>query len=215
MQVGQIVELLKREYGAPEWHPNGDPLSVLVQTILSQNTSDVNSGKAFRSLRDAFADWTDLISSDVETIASSIRHGGLGRIKAHRIKQTLGEIVRKHGLLELDFLGQLAPLDAEGWLLELPGVGLKTARCVLLFALGMPALSVDTHILRVSRRLGLIDTRTSLEEAHYRLGEIVSPEDVYHFHILVIEHGRRICRARHPDCPSCVLKGLCISYPLS
>jgi len=215
MEVEQIVELLRKEYGAPEWHPNGDPLSVLVQTILSQNTSDVNSGNAFRSLRNIFTEWVDLIDSNVESIAHSIRQGGLGRIKAHRIRQTLVEIVRKRGRLEMDFLGQLAPVNAEGWLLELPGVGLKTARCVLLFALGVPALPVDTHILRVSKRLGLINTGASLEEAHHRLGEIVPSEDVYHFHVLVIEHGRKTCRARHPNCPGCVLKGICISYPLS
>ena len=207
-----MVDLLRREYGTPEWHLDSDPLAVLIQTILSQNTSDMNSGSAFRSLRAAFAGWEDLAAADIEDIAGSIRRGGLGEIKARRIKQALDEIVRRRGCLDLRFLSQSDWRDAEAWLLKLPGVGMKTARCVLLFSLGMPALPVDTHILRVSKRLGLIDNRASLEKAHHWLGDIVPPEAVYHFHVLLIEHGRKVCRARYPDCPNCVLKKLCISY---
>ena len=212
MKIRQVVNLLRGEYGTPEWHLDNDPVSVLIQTILSQNTSDINSGSAFRSLRVAFANWEDLISATVDDVANSIWRGGLGVIKAKRIKQALGEIVRRQGCLELCFLRQLNWRDAESWLLKLPGVGMKTARCVLLFSLGMPALPVDTHILRVSKRLGLMDNSASLEKAHHWLGDIVPPEDVYHFHVLLIEHGRRVCRARYPDCPNCVLKKLCISY---
>ena len=212
MKIKRIVELLKEAYGAPEWHPDGDPVSVLIQTILSQNTSDTNSGNAFRSLMGAFPGWYDLLNADADAVAEIIWNGGLGRIKAQRIKQALNDIVRRRGNLELDFLSQLNRHVAEEWLIELPGVGLKTARCVLLFSLGIPALPVDTHILRLSKRLGLIDAEASLEEAHHRLEKIVPLGDVYHFHVLMIEHGRKTCRARYPDCLKCILKEVCISY---
>lgn len=213
-KVGQVLDLLRKEYGVREWQPRYDPVSVLVQTILSQNTSDTNSRGAFRSLLASFDNWEHLADADVDTIAHCIRYGGLGRIKAQRIKQALKEIVRKQGRLDLDFLGQLTLSDAQEWLRKLPGVGVKTARCVLLFSLGMPALPVDTHILRVAKRLGLINIKASLHEAHLILGEAVPPEDVYQFHILVIEHGRRTCQARYPRCQGCILKKICIDYTL-
>jgi endonuclease-3 len=211
-KIGQMLDLLRKEYGAPQWQPSYDPVSVLVQTILSQNTSDRNSRGAFRTLLASFDNWERVADADVDTIAHCIRCGGLGRIKAQRIKQALKEIMRKQGRLDLDFLSQLTLSDAQEWLQKLSGVGAKTARCVLLFSLGMPALPVDTHILRVAKRLGLIDIKASLHEAHHTLGELVPPEDVYQFHILVIEHGRRICQARHPRCQGCVLKKICTDY---
>ena len=210
----QILDLLKREYGVPEWQSHYDPISVLVQTILSQNTSDTNSAGAFQSLVASFDSWEDVVGADVNAITHSIRRGGLGRIKAQRIKQALEEIVQQRSQLDLCFLSQLTLQEAEDWLGKLPGVGLKTARCVLLFSLGRPALPVDTHILRVARRLGLISPRASLVEAHRVLGELVPSEDVYQFHVLVIEHGRKTCLARRPRCQSCVLKDICLSYPL-
>ena len=213
-RIKQILDLLRREYVVPEWQPHSDPVSVLVQTILSQNTSDTNSRSAFQSLLASFDNWRELVDADVDDITHCIRGGGLGRIKAQRIKQALGEIVRRQGKLELGFLSQLTSLDAEDWLQKLPGVGPKTARCILLFSLEMPILPVDTHILRVSKRLGLISSDASLHEAHYILGKVVPPADVYQFHILVIQHGRKICQARHPKCKNCVLKTVCDSYIL-
>jgi endonuclease-3 len=213
-KIRQILDLLKREYGVPEWQPCPDPVSMLVQTILSQNTSDTNSRLAFQSLLASFDNWEDVANAEVNTIANCIRRGGLGTIKAQRLKQALKEIMRERGRLELEFLTQLTSSGAEGWLQRLPGVGLKTARCVLLFSLGTPVLPVDTHILRVTKRLGLIRPRASLREAHHALGETVSPDDVYLFHILVIEHGRTTCQARHPNCQACVLKKMCPSYSL-
>ena len=208
-RIRRIVSLLGKQYGVPIKSSDRDPIGVLVQTILSQNTSDRNSGSAFKSLITRFGSWKELAEADVSAIAETIRSGGLGEIKAQRIKQALNEIGRRRGKMELDFLQRLTVPEAEKWLLQLPGVGLKTARCVLLFALGKPALPVDTHILRVTRRQGLIPLRASLEEAHRVLGEIVPAEDVYPFHVLVIEHGRRICRARKPDCTHCVIGGAC------
>jgi endonuclease-3 len=213
-KIRQVLDLLRREYGVPELQPHSDSISVLVQTILSQNTSDTNSRGAFQLLLASFDSWKEVADADVDAIANCIRCGGLGRIKARRIKQALGEIMRKRGKLELDFLRQLTSSDAEDWLEKLPGIGPKTARCILLFSLGMPALPVDTHILRVSKRLGLISSRASIHEAHNILGEAVPLADTYQFHILVIEHGRRTCQARHPHCQDCVLQKMCMSYSL-
>jgi len=214
MSIRQILDLLKEEYGVPEWQPRYDPISVLVQTILSQNTSDTNSGGAFVSLLTSFGSWENVAGADTDAIEHAIRRGGLGRVKAVRIKQALEEIERKRGRLELDFLSQLNSSEARDWLEQLPGVGAKTASCVLLFSLGMPALPVDTHILRVAKRLGLISSKTSLEPAHQSLGELVPQQDVYQFHILLIGHGRRVCRAQRPLCPNCVLKEICLSYAI-
>ncbi len=211
-RIGQIIDLLVKEYGVREWQPNHDPVSVLVETILSQNTSDINSGNAFRSLRACFSDWKDVADASPDAIAHCIRKGGLANIKAHRIKQTLQEIGRKRGQIELNFLSQLPMAVAQDWLCQLHGVGLKTARCVLLFALGLPSLPVDTHIWRVAKRLGLVPLKTSLDEAHHALEEMVPPEDVYKFHVLVIEHGRSTCHARRPDCLDCILKDICPGY---
>ena len=211
-KVRQILDLLEGQYGFPEWQLQYDPVEVLVQTILSQNTSDKNSGSAFRSLLLCFSTWEQVADAGINEIERCIRQGGLGRIKAQRIKASLEEIRRQRGQLELNSLKELVPSDAEVWLQKLPGVGLKTARCVLLFSLGMPALPVDTHISRVSRRLGLIGPKASLDEAHQLLGEMVPAGDVYQFHVLVIEHGRKICHARRPDCQVCVLKDVCMSY---
>jgi endonuclease-3 len=182
--------------------------------ILSQNTSDSNSRRAFQALQSTFDTWKDIAHADVDIVACCVRSGGLGKIKAYRIKQALAEIVRKRGRLELDFLSQITMFEAEDWLQKLPGVGLKTARCVLLFSLGKPALPVDTHIFRVTKQLGLIEGKASLYEAHLKLEEMVPPADVYQFHILLIEHGRKVCHARHPDCQGCVLKRICVNYTL-
>lgn len=214
MSIRQILDLLKEEHGVPEWQPSYDPISVLVQTILSQNTSDTNSRSAFISLLTSFESWENVADADIDTIEHAIRHGGLGQVKAVRIKEALKEVERKRGQLELDFLSQLSLSEARDWLEQLPGVGEKTASCVLLFSLGMPALPVDTHILRVARRLGLISSKTSLKQAHQMLGEVVPRQEVYQFHILIIEHGRRICRAQRPLCLDCVLKEICPSYTI-
>ena len=207
-KVKIILERLQKEYGIPVWRPHGDPVSVLVKTILSQNTSDANSEAAFRSLLAGLDKWEQVINADTDDIARCIWSGGLGKIKAQRIKQTLRGIVERNGQLELDFLGGLPPPVAQKWLEELGGVGPKTACCVLLFSLGIPALPVDTHILRVSKRLGLIDSGTQSQEAHRLLQEMVPKDSVYQFHILMIEHGRKICRARKPRCRDCMLADL-------
>ncbi|MBI2849726.1 MAG: endonuclease III [Chloroflexi bacterium] len=210
--IEQTITLLTREYGVQNCQPDGSPLDVLVETILSQNTSDTNSGRAFRSLRTTFPNWEAVAEAPASKIAESIRVGGLDKIKSNRIKQVLAEIKRMRGQLELDFLNELPIDEARAWLRRLPGVGAKTANCVLLFALCTPALPVDTHILRVSKRLGFIDFKVSAEKAHTLLEAMVPSEKVYAFHVLMIEHGRRICKAQRPRCTECVLGSFCPSY---
>jgi endonuclease III len=212
LQIKAILDLLKQKYGSRRFQPTSEPLAELVQTILSQNTSDLNSRPAYQSLRKVFPDWESLLDSDLEKIADPIRGGGLGLIKAQRIQQALREIKRRRGKLDLQFLSDMPVAEARDWLIQLPGVGNKTANCVLLFALGKPALPVDTHIFRVTKRLGLIDKKDSLDKAHRELEIIVPAEDVFEFHVLIIEHGRQTCNAQRPHCLECILKDLCPSY---
>ena len=212
ISVGQVLKLLSGEYGKRRWRPRQSPIAVLIQTILSQNTSDRNSGRAFEQLLASFGSWEDMANASVGEISHSIKAGGLGEVKARYIKQALEEIRRRLDGFELDFLRKLPVDEARDWLRQLPGVGMKTASCVLLFSLGMPALPVDTHVLRVAKRLGLVDSKTSAEKAHKLLEGLVPPHDVYQFHVLLIEHGRKTCKAQRPRCKECVLRGLCPSY---
>ncbi len=207
----RIIELLEKEYGKLEWYPDGKPLAGLVRTILSQNTSDTNSGRAFDMLMSTFGSWEVIASAPVQEIAHAIKVGGLSRIKAVRIKQIFNVIEKEHGCISLDFLSSLNASEAKDYLMRLPGVGEKTASCVLLFSLGKPCLPVDTHVFRVAKRLGLIDARVSINEAHRLLQQQVSPLKVYQFHILMIEHGRKVCHARNPQCDSCILRNDCPS----
>ena len=204
MTVADIMRRLEVKYG-PQQRSRLDPISELVLTVISQNTSDANSRPAFSALREAFADWQQVAEARPEEIAAAIRAGGLEHIKARRIKLALSEILTQRGQLDLDFLREM-PLDqAKAWLRRLPGVGPKTVACVLLFSLDMPALPVDTHVYRVARRLGLVSAGVSAESAHDILESLISPKDVLRFHLLLIEHGRRLCAARRPDCPQCPL----------
>jgi endonuclease-3 len=210
--IKQILKLLSGEYGKRRWRPRQSPIEVLVQTILSQNTSDRNSGRAFEQLLASFGGWEDVTNASISEISHSIKAGGLGEIKARYIKQALEEIRLRLDGFELGFLRKLPVDEARDWLMQLPGVGMKTASCVVLFSLGMPALPVDTHVFRVAKRLGLIDSKISIEKAHILLEGFVPPKDVYQFHVLLIEHGRKTCKAQRPRCNECVLWGLCPSY---
>ena len=209
MAIGEVSEILEQEYGPLEWHSYQDPIDVLIGTILSQNTSDTNSGRAFASLKASFDSWEAVASAPAEHVAQTIKSGGLSQIKAARIKQVLGQIEKEQGRISLDSLKSMNMAEAEDYLMRLPGIGYKTASCVLLFSLGKPSLPVDTHVFRVAKRLGLIDSKTSIEKAHSLLQEQTPPAKVYQFHIHMIEHGRRICRARQPRCDRCILRGIC------
>lgn len=211
LNIANLLDSLEKAYGRRSLVPHGDPLGELVQTILSQNTSDANSRPAYQALRRAFPQWEQLLKAPVETIAEPIKAGGLAMIKAKRIQSALLEINRQRGKLDLGFLNDLPVIEGLEWLKRLKGVGDKTASCVLLFALGKPALPVDTHVFRVSSRIGLITDNTSLPEAHRVLIKKVPVDHLYSFHMLMIEHGRRTCLAQRPRCQSCIIKEICPS----
>jgi endonuclease-3 len=209
--IEEIIERLEQAYGPRKWQPGKDPIDVLIGTILSQNTSDANSGRAFASLKASFDSWEAVASAPAEHIARVIKSGGLSQIKAVRIKQVLEQIEKEQGRISLDSLEAMDMAEAEDYLMRLPGVGHKTASCVLLFSLRKPSLPVDTHIFRVARRLGLIDSGASAEKAHSLLQEQIPHSMVYQFHIHMIEHGRQICHARQPRCNRCILRSICPS----
>ncbi len=210
--LDQIYLLLEQAYGVRKNDPSGDPLDGLIGTILSQATSDINSSRAHQALRAAYPSWQAVLAAPAEALAEVIRSGGLANLKAQRIKETLAAIQAERGALDLGFLRDLAPVAARDWLRQLPGVGPKTASCVLLFALDQPILPVDTHVHRVAKRLGLIGPKVSAEKAHDLLQAQLQPEQVYEFHVNMITHGRKVCHAQRPDCPSCPLALHCAYY---
>lgn len=209
----EINEILTGYYGEP-MRPNGrtDPLSELVAVILSQHTSDVNSERAFNSLRARFPSWAAVRAAPMAEVADAIRGGGLAMIKALRIQRVLDQIYAARGELSLDFLADLSLDDGRAFLRTLDGVGPKSAACVLLFSLDQPAIPVDTHVHRVAGRLGLIPPRTTADAAHEQLERMVPPADVYRFHVGLIQHGRAVCKAQRPRCAECPVNALC-PYP--
>ena len=207
----RIIERLDREYGTLPWRPHGDPVAELVLTLLSQNTSDTNSGRAFIRLLNDFPDWPSLLDADVKAIERAIQPGGLAPTKAPRLQAMLREVYGRCGSFDLSILRELPLEEARAWLRSLPGVGPKTAACVLLFALGVPALPVDTHVHRVAKRLGLVSEKTTAEQAHGLLEALLTPAQVYPFHIQLIKHGRRTCTAQRPKCAQCPLQKNCPS----
>jgi endonuclease-3 len=182
-----------------------------VLTLLSQNTSDTNSGRAFIRLLVEFPDWQAILDADVKAIERAIQPGGLAPTKAPRLQAMLREIYARTGSFDLAFLKDMPIEEARAWLRSLPGVGPKTAACVLLFALGRPALPVDTHVHRVATRLGLVPEKTTAERTHEVLEAMLTPAQVYPFHIQLIKHGRRTCGAQRPKCPQCPLRRGCPS----
>lgn len=200
---------LTSAYGRKRLELGDSPIDVLVETILSQNTTDVNSHRCFLALKERYVDWEELLDEDWRRVAQIIRSGGLSEIKSKRIIGALNHIKEERGALNLDFLSELGPEEADEWLSQMDGVGQKTRSIVLLFGFGMPAFPVDTHVHRVSRRLGLIGERTGREQAESDLSLLVPTEEYYNAHLNLIEHGRRVCRARGPDCHNCILADLC------
>ena len=207
-----ILSTLAQAYGAPHWHPTHDPLGELVATILSQHTSDVNSDRAFAALRAAYHTWDEVSQADPDDLASVIRSGGLSRLKSRRIQEILHTLQTRQGHLCLDFLIELPMPAARAFLAEFPGVGPKTIACVLLFACGQPAFPVDTHIHRVTTRLGWLPASCTAERAHAVLEPLIPPAQVYQAHVNLIRHGRTVCKARQPDCQHCCLHSWC-PYP--
>ena len=214
LSPAEIVERLSALYGRPVWRPHGDGMTELVLTILSQNTSDTNSGRAFMRLVSRFPTWEGLMAAAPEEIEGEIQVGGLAPTKSGRIKAILEEVWRRTGSFDLSFLREMPMAEAKGWLRSLPGVGPKTAACVLMFALGRPALPVDTHVQRVGQRLGLVPAKTGAAEAHELLEAMLDPEAVYPFHVSLIRPGRQLCRAQRPLCAECPLNDRCPTAPL-
>ncbi|HEX2924470.1 MAG TPA: endonuclease III [Chloroflexota bacterium] len=208
-RIDEIGRLLESEYGRPAPRRKLRPLDELILTILSQHTTDANSGRAFERLKSAFPSWEEARDAEPDEIAEAIRCGGLARIKAVRIKQLLQHLDAELGRLDLDFLCDMEMEEARRYLLGLEGVGPKTAACVLLFSCNLPAFPVDTHVHRVSRRLGLIPPTASAEDAHQILQKAVPVGEVYSFHVNLITHGRRVCKAQRPLCDQCVLAPHC------
>ena len=210
--IADAIRLLTEEYGPFENEPRLDPVHELTFTILSQHTSDRNSERAFRSLMQRFGDLYTVAAADVDDIEAAIAGGGLAKVKAPRIKTVLNRILELNdGSLDLHFLAEMPMDDARAWLRQLPGIGPKSAGIILSFSLGMPAMAVDTHIYRVSKRLGIIGPKVSAEKAHAVLEAAMPPEDVYPFHAAFITHGRRVCKAQRPLCGACVVNYGCPS----
>lgn len=209
LKIQGVYEALVRRYGLQVWEPREKPLDELILTVLSQHTSDLNSGQAFRNLRHRFKTWEEVRDAAEAELADTIRSGGLANTKARRIKDVLQLIWEQRGDFDLDFLASLPLQDAKRWLMSLPGVGPKTAAVVLSFSLGRPAMPVDTHIYRVSRRVGLIGPKVSADKAHEILEGLLEPEQIYSFHLNMIRHGREVCKAQHPLHDVCVLAPYC------
>lgn len=183
-------------------------------TVLSQHTSDVNTARAFASLKSRFATWDEVVAAPARELEDAIRSGGLAAQKAPRIQAILREIEARESTIDLARLHALGDDEVEDYLCSLPGVGPKTAACVLVFSMGRDAFPIDTHVHRVSKRLGWIAPNATADAAHKTLKRAVPPELRYELHIQLINHGRRICRARMPLCSECVLFDLCEAGPI-
>jgi endonuclease-3 len=204
----QILDRLVAAGGPPPGHRRLPAVDELVLTILSQNTSDVNRDRAYTAMRERFPAWEDVRDADPAVLADVLRPGGLAEQKAPRIQAVLRR-VSGGGRPDLEWLGDLESADAIAWLVDLPGVGVKTASCVLLFSFGVPVMPVDTHVLRVAGRLGLIPPGTSADRAHSLVTAATPPNRMLEAHLLLIRHGRTICTARRPRCGECPLLDLC------
>ena len=209
-KIRYIIKALESAYGIPRPDPDKvDPLDELILTILSQNTNDLNRDRAFRNLRERFPAWKDVAQAKTSSIEAAIRVGGLAEQKSRRIKAALGWVKRRFGDYSLEGLKGLPSHEVYNMLTSLEGVGPKTASIVLLFSLGRPFFPVDTHIHRVTTRLGLLPERTDASRAHEILKEVFPEEKYYSIHLNIIAHGRKICVARNPKCSLCVLRQLC------
>ena len=205
----ETLARLETAYGVVRFEPCLDPLEELVACILSQHTADARSVPAFHRLRGAYPEWHALAEASVEEIAAEIRDAGLSNQKAKSIRAALRAICDRYGTYTLEPLKELEDIEAKAILESLPGVGPKTASIVLCFAMGRPVVPVDTHVFRVSWRLGLIPRELGEARAHDALLRIVAPADCLRFHLLLIEHGRAVCHARKPACGLCAVRDLC------
>ena len=208
----QVHQRLVRVFGNRPRKAHLDPISQLVSTIISQNTNDTLRDQAYESLRDRFPTWEQVRDAPEAEVIEAIKIAGLSQQKGPRMQAALRHITEVRGELSLVFLRDMEVEEAKEWLTAMNGIGPKTAAIVLLFALDMPAFPVDTHVHRVTKRLGLLPQKTSREKAHDLLESLMPPETYYAFHLNLIRHGREICRARQPRCELCVLRDICDYY---
>jgi endonuclease-3 len=209
-RVRAIRDRLRMVYGIPLAEPHGHPIAELILTVLSQSTNDRNRDVAYLALRERFADWEAVRDAPVDELEEAIRPGGISKVKSARIKSILAAIAPE-GEPSLDWLPEVSVPEAQRYLTGLPGVGRKTAACVLLFALGMRDVPVDTHVSRVGARLALFRPGAPFEELHDTMLAITPPGQELEFHINLLRHGRRTCHARRPDCRGCALQRMCPS----
>jgi len=205
----KIHQRLIEFYGEPVWRTPLPPVDELVSTILSQNTNDTNRDRAFNVLRGKFPSWEAVRDAPTGEVFDAIRPAGLANQKGPRIQQVLREITAERGGLDLSFLAEMPLEAARAWLMKFKGVGPKTAAIVLCFSLGRPAFPVDTHIYRVTGRIGLRPGKMTVEDAHMHLEKVFPPETYYVAHLNIIRLGREICGARRPNCLACPIRRLC------
>ncbi len=211
-KYSDIFKKMADVYGMPTWRQHLPPVDELVSTILSQSTSDLNRDKGFFALKERYPNWEAVMNAPEAEVIETIRPAGLSNQKGPRIQSALRFVAAERGEINLDFLADMPLEEAKEWLVRIKGIGPKTTAIILLFAFGRPAFPVDTHVHRVTRRLGLIGPKVSAEKAHDILPEMGDPDTFYAFHLNIIRHGREICRARGPKCEICPLQAYCDDY---
>jgi endonuclease-3 len=205
----KVHQKLLEAFGEPLWRNPLPPVDELVSTILSQNTNDVNRDRAFESLRAKYPSWEQVRDAKIEDVIEAVRVAGLANQKGPRLQQVLRDITAERGSLDLSFLKDMPLEEARAWLTKFKGVGPKTAAIVLCFSLGRPAFPVDTHVYRVTGRIGLRPEKMTVEQAHPYLESVFPPETYYAAHLNLIRLGREVCSARKPNCPICPVRDLC------
>ena len=205
----KIHKILLDFFGEPTWRTPLPPISELVSTILSQNTNDLYRDRAFNALQTKFPTWEEVRDARTKDVIGAIRLAGLANQKGPRIQQVLQDISDERGSLDLSFLEELPLEEARRWLTKFKGVGPKTAAIVLCFSLNRPAFPVDTHIYRVTGRIGLRPEKMTVEQTHPYMESLLPPETYYAAHLNFIRLGREVCHARKPDCPGCPVRKLC------
>ena len=208
-RLAQVQERLRHRFGTPTWHVELAAVDELVCTILSQNTNDINRDKAFQELKERYSSWEEVRDADPAELQYVIRIAGLANQKGPNIQAALRDITAERGEIDLDWLKEMDLDEVRSWLVNLRGVGPKTAAIVMVFALGMPAFPVDTHIYRVTGRIGLRPKELDITKTHAYMEQIANPRDFGSLHLNLIDLGREICQARKPKCPICPIRDLC------
>ncbi len=208
-QLKYITQNLEAGYGIPENHHQDDPLDELIGTILSQSTTNINSGRAFESLKKRFPAWEAARRARPASIAEAIKSGGLANVKSVVIHRILNQIQKERGTLDLSFLKTVSAEEGRQYLISLKGVGPKTAACVLLFSCNQKVFPMDTHIFRILRRVGLLSDRLNDRDSHLAMEKLIPARKHYSLHVNLIRHGRLVCRPRDPKCDSCIIIDHC------